>query len=217
MAGGIKDQINRKLTEELLAEPGWAKIFAQAIQNLKEEVYDQELIDAIFQKSSTYDIYDALPFSQVYAAIASGQILVVKIEVCSQPRQDKYVKENDAALQLVSEVGPFYARFHGGQADQDGFFGWTEPIKMERLSDGEAFWIEPHPAPLEVGYTQCYTTFHHLWVERCLARWPYGNGKARGFEFVIESPIEDWRPQVPKGFLTPTEIAEFLMKKYPVD
>lgn len=168
-------RFNVERVEELLHDdPKAARVIVEITRNLRNGFYEQDYVDAIFQKSrGMYDVYDALNFGQIHAELMSGRILIVTIEVGCCPYKDHEVEKNQMALMGVEKSGPFSATFKGGLGDSDGHLSWTEPIYMERLSDHKELLIKPFQAPLEVGTTTIETTFNHLYYELWLARWPY--------------------------------------------
>jgi hypothetical protein len=174
---GFGSQENRNAVEEIIrTDPEGAATLVEVTQKLREGFYDQDYADAIFQKAwqhGEYDIYDSLAFSRVHAGLQSGDILVTKIKVYSEPVKDKHIEEMNKRLKRIENVGPFKAIFYGDKSANDGVLTWTEPIVMERVLDHEYFLVRDHNAPLEVGTTAATTTYLHLFRELSLARWPY--------------------------------------------
>ena len=173
----INEKNNRNLVEEYIStDPKGAAVLVEVTRKLRDGFYDQDYVDAIFQKGwkwGEYDIYDSYGFLAIHAGLTSGDILVAEIEVGAEPVEDKHVEEMNLLLKGVEKAGPFSATFWGEKADSDGTLTWTKTIAMERLSDHQFFLVKPHTAPLEVGSTKAWTTNTHLGGEHWVARWPY--------------------------------------------
>lgn len=125
-----------------------------------------------------YNLYDAANFAEIWTAMGEKQVIGCPISIGDTPCSDKAIKENNKIL--TSLHSPFYGKFYGGAADDDGKLYWDVPIEIASFIHGDGpdnVLLSPRRsgAPLEVGTTESHVTFWHLMHERILARWPYGS------------------------------------------
>lgn len=158
-------------------DPDYQKLVLEGFNKMCSGFWPQDYMDSIFQKFERfkYDIYDAALFIEIHTAIQSGQILRAIIDLGKEPAADKMIEENKAAIKSL--FPPFYGSVWCGTADCDGELGWKSNIKCAQLIKGVEIFklIQPRTVPLEIGYTEAYTSWNHLGREAGLARWPYGS------------------------------------------
>lgn len=142
-------------------------------------------------------------FSVVHSEIMSGDVARVVIGTRrNTPHADEDRAANAAGLSDLPH--PFTAGVDLGQgnADQDGWLEWSEPIDVEVSTgvpligaDGSMSpvimkrTLLPGGAPLEIGYTMPSATLLHLRRNRSVARWPYGHP----FLTLLVSVGEHWQ------------------------
>lgn len=194
MYGTLWEQVNREKTNDLCRSPEGARVIATYVSQMEDGFWDANYLDIFLQKwdrFNRYTIYDACAFSEIHTAIALGQILLVKVHVGTVPYSDSEIEENNLALAQIGDgvyhlwddtgildIPPtsFSATFWGGKADADGLFAWHQPIEFSANTPENGIvhqTIDPGCIPLEIGYTNAWTSLGHLIQERGLARWPY--------------------------------------------
>lgn len=212
--GGIAERVIKQVVDELCTrDDHWAPLLFKTAKQLREKSYYATwYVDILFQKFGRFpaDIYDAYCFLQVHSMIQCGDLMSVYVDVGKEPEADKNIEYNDGVLKNLSY--PFSGTFYGGLGDQDGRLSWLGDIKVNRtnhttdLTDEEVEQCNKQcshvqvvdfnghadqSAPLEVGYTQAWTTLLHLKRSGSLARWPYGSTKI----WLLVMTHEAWKKQ----------------------
>lgn len=207
-ANGYHAMIKEAIDDALVDEPEYAAVCYQYIKGLREDTFEPELVNAIFQEwgRNRIDLYDAYLFSQIWTGLCYGEILWTTIEVGDTPLADRNHDDNNAILQslqakiwgktnslnqMTHAKAKFSAFFIGGNDIGDGYFEWHMPLSVGIVSPFKGrreIEIPPGRAPLEIGYTSVSTTMYHLNLERCLARWPYESKLIHVFYCT-----DDWR------------------------
>jgi hypothetical protein len=132
--------------------------------------YDENIVDAIFQKSrGNIDIYDAYSFAKVWAMLQSGDCFLVPIQVADTPYPDKEKEKNQKVFKTLPP--PFGAEFVGGWGYSDGSFFWDDTIFVDTNDKT----MPPGVVPLEVGSTAAEVTYFHIIDEGGVARLPYAS------------------------------------------
>lgn len=181
-------QINEEVVNERMKDPLWRDVIVEAMMNLNEGKYPTRYVDVIGQKwrnSSSYDLYDTLPFLAVHTAIRTGLIAIFQVPVHETPYRDKMATANNATLSKIT--GPFKAKFWGGTQGEDGYIEWSKPVNAILDTGAECGYVIALPKiyfPLEVGTTSFVKTKFQLTYAfmdsgPCcgLARWPYGQNR----------------------------------------
>ena len=176
-----RDILHERCARHLSSEPDLAKTVAQVLARLRNhEIYEQELVDAIFQKWGRFPIHftDAYGFVLAYTEILQGRWRVARITVGEEPTKDVLTDINNARLK---GLGPqFGAEFWGGKGDHDGEFWWHDHLhlggyvlKGDELDEGPRVTVGPGKVTLEVGYQDVGKTLEMMRTQRAIARWPY--------------------------------------------
>lgn len=178
-----REILEERCAKHLSREPDLAKTVAQVLARLRNhEIYEQELVDAIFQKWDRFPINftDAYGFVLAYTEILQGWWRVARITVGEQPAADAQTKLNNDRLK---KLGPqFGAEFWGGKGDHDGDFWWHDHLHLggyvikddnDELSEGRRVTVGPGKIALEVGYQDVGKTLEMMRTQRAIARWPY--------------------------------------------
>ena len=162
------------MVDEVFKDGEALRIAHGYLMNMSRGFYNQELVDAVVQKYiNRYDIYDAYTFMQIWGLLGTGHCLHCKIYINETPDSDKETESNN--LKLKNLPHPFYGEFEGGPGDDDGILGWSDEI------DIKTEWDEKYSCnykvgitvPLEVGYTEAFTTLFHICHSGGVARWAY--------------------------------------------
>lgn len=228
MGGTIWKQLNEEQVNERCQHPGWAAALTTCVRQMNDGFWDSDYLDIFLQKWDrfrTYTIYDANAFSEIHAALCSGKILLAHIHVGSEPQSDSEIEENDLALSQIEiieyhlyddaglvDAAPihFSGEFWGKKTELDGLFEWDEPIHFSiKTAAGELIDqnINPQCLPLEVGFTNAWTSLGHLIQERGLARWPYHSQVV-----TLCKVIDDSWHTVDYGIVDPPEPTSGLLK-----
>jgi len=176
-----REILEERCAKHLSSEPDLAKTVAQVLTRLrKREIYEQELVDAIFQKWDRFPINftDAYGFVMAYTEILQGWWRIARVTVGAEPTKDAYTEINNERLK---GLGPqFGAEFWGGKGDHDGEFWWHNHLhlggyvlKGNELGEGPRVTVEPGKISLEVGVQEVGKTLEMMRTQRAIARWPY--------------------------------------------
>ncbi len=124
-------------------------------EKLRKNFYEDS--DFFFQNHrDDVAIGDAYMFSILWTLLQNGKICWFNIPVGDAPSADHFVEENNEKLSKLPK--PYSAVFWSSSKDEDGSFCWGK-----------------RSAPLEVGTTSAFTTWHRLCFRSAsVARWPYG-------------------------------------------
>lgn len=173
MQKGAKQGIQIRLKED----PEYSKLVSEVLCKMCSGFWPQDYLDSVFQKFERfeYNLFDAAFFIEIDLGIRSGQILRTIIDLGKEPMADKMLEENLASFKSLPS--PFYGSIWCGTADSDGDLGWKNDIKCVQLNKGEEVVkvVQPRKVPLEIGYTEAFTSWAHLGREGGLARWPYSS------------------------------------------
>ncbi len=137
-------------------------------KKLREDFYEDS--DFFFQHHrNEAPIADAYMFSLLWNLLQDDKITWIDIPVGATPSADHFVKENNAKLSKLP--APFSATFWRSSKDEDGVLLWGRRV-----------------APLEVGTTSAFTTWHRLCFRSAsVARWPYGRDFIR--LYTLRDPL----------------------------
>lgn len=179
-----RDILDERCAQHLSREPDLAKTIAQILARLRNhEIYEQPLVDAIFQKWSRrfpITFTDAYGFALVYTEILHGRWRLAKIHVGNGPAGDAQSEINNERLKGLDPQ--FGATFWGGPGDHDGEFWWHDHLHLggyvlkdgeTKPSEGPRITVGPEKIALEVGYQEAGKTLEMLDTQRAIARWPY--------------------------------------------
>ena len=178
-----REILEERCAKHLSSEPDLAKTVAQVLSRLrKREVYEPELVDAIFQKWGRFPINftDAYGFVLAYTEILQGRWRIARLTVGKEPAADARIELNNVRLKGLSSQ--FGAEFWGGKGDHDGEFWWHDHLHLggyvikdddTELSEGPRVTIGPGKIALEVGYQEVGKTLEMMREQRAIARWPY--------------------------------------------
>jgi len=173
------------MARDLCEHPELATTIAQVLARLRRgNYYEQELVDAIFQKWRWPCTFaDAFAFTKVYSELVNNgnpMLRMVRIRVGATPCSDKARDENNRRLKGLSPQ--FSAQFWGGCGDHDGWFGWHDHLHLcgnvnvdGALVEGPTVTVSAHKLPLEVGTQSAAKTLHMVMRNFGVARWPYGS------------------------------------------
>ncbi|MGW7535069.1 hypothetical protein [Amycolatopsis sp. NPDC054798] len=153
---------------------------------------------------------------------ADGELAVGRISVGAAPGPDAARARNQAALDVLPQVGasepegsPGFSAFvdphQRNDPNGDGSFSWSGEIHLgicvPDQPEAEAWAhidpLEEMAVPLEIGYTDTQTTYMHLMQNIGLARWAYGSKAVVLLvrsTFVREASLADdptvrWKPK----------------------
>jgi len=151
-----------------------AKCLFQTAAAMNSGYFQTGFIDVVVQKPRPYDIYDAFVFLNCKTCLENGWIAYRLVELGDEPGPDRATEENNRALQQLPP--DLTARFHGGLGDADGYVRLSAAAEFTvTVGDtDQPYRVAPRTFPLEVGTTLGSRTWFHLFRERALARWPYG-------------------------------------------
>lgn len=161
---------------------GWAVPIYKTRKMLRDGEYPQWLVNAVLQKYGEYqnvfNVADAYVFRTIYNLHILGEILISVIKIGEQPCSNNMIEENNSSLcKLPSYFKSKFIPAAGGSANDDGYFKWEIPIDFVQLINNEVdniyVPVPPMSIPLEVGFTDSYTTLFHLIHHGGVARWPY--------------------------------------------
>ena len=190
---------------EVMRDPEWMTVFAEAIGKLQDGFFDEAYQSTIFQQwegRSNLGIEDVYPFVLLHSMIQTGDIAHTKLRVYEEPLADKKVEENNRTLAaaLVS-LSPrkddsgnlldckWSGEFWGGQDGADGFVEWKGIAKFEVTDDGKSGGFLYFPSgrlPLEVGTTSAAKTYLQL-MNGGVARWPYHQKEITIYKLVRDA------------------------------
>ena len=110
--------------------------------------------------------------------LSAGERARLEIAVSGTPGADRERQAN--AETLRSLPAPFTAQVDMLQngADCDGWFTWNTSIVLRsdpREGPRQAYLVEPHSVPLEIGYCMPSRALLHIRQARGVARWAYGS------------------------------------------
>jgi hypothetical protein len=194
--------VKRHLKEVLEGEDraDWQSVLFETLKKMGNNFW--WYLDAVGQKHyNGYTLEDAYAFVQVHSDISMGKVVICRVRTGGVPGSDNSVRGNNELLSSVPK--PFEASFEpqtGGGADNDGWFTWNKPIKMQLHSmtdDGKMVYVKPWLLPLEVGTTAYSKTLLHIRTAG-VARWPYGDEWITVFyrlpQFHVDM-LQDWREE----------------------
>ncbi len=148
-------------------------------KNIKKNYYTDIDWFGQYWDNSFINVADAHTFGMLHSWAGSGNLTFCTLYVNHTPNADKDIGWNNGVLQNLPK--PFNGKYGGGgNADDDGWISWNEPIKLNVFDINgieHRKELNPGKCPLEVGYTKFIRTYFHLAFERILARWPYGSNK----------------------------------------
>lgn len=163
-------------TDDIFCEnPQEAMVAYTALNKLKNNFFDHKLVNNVFQSPDwEYSAAEAYYFSKVYIGILKNEILLLPIKLGDKPSNDIEIMQNNLKLSYLPN--DFYAEFlpcDGPIVDSsDGFLNWDKDVIFYDSKGNENI-IKENSIPLEVGYTNPFTTFMHLERDGGVARWPY--------------------------------------------
>lgn len=178
-----REILEERCAKHLSNEPDLAKTVAQVLSRLRRrEVYEPELVDAIFQKWNRFPINftDAYGFVLAYTEILQGNWRIARLTVGQEPAADARTELNNVRLKGLSPQ--FGAEFWGGKGDHDGEFWWHDHLHLggyvikgdeTELSEGPRVTIGPGKIALEVGCQEVGKTLEMMREQGAIARWPY--------------------------------------------
>jgi hypothetical protein len=149
--------------------------------------------DVIVQKApwKHYELTDAYCFGQVQYLIVQNELITASINLHKKPPSDRRLESINDLLSTLPRS--FRGEARGGPGDNDGYVAWSnsELFAQETELGPAREMIPPMRLPLEVGYTLGSKTMHHIWLEKGVARWPYGC--ERLMLLVVRSSSDYWR------------------------
>jgi hypothetical protein len=171
------DHSDLAFAQALEEDSGWAQLICDGFTELVKGFWDSEYVALIMDRwGGSITFGDVYCFLNMHALLASGKALRTTIKLGGEPHSDRFAAENNELLTRLPF--PFSGRFLGGQGDNDGSIEWSRPIEADGILDGGERRVATIPAgqaPLEVGYTNAFTTLFHLKESWNVARWPYGS------------------------------------------
>lgn len=147
------------------------------LERIQAKEFDLEFINAIVMKQSRdfLNIYDAHIIKEIFNFIEKDLILYKQIFIGHEPYTDKCRDENNAVLsKLPSEYEAEFSPNSGARFYNDGHFKIKNDfLEFDLKHSKENLKVYDLLVPLEVGTTEGYTSFNHIYWDGGLARWPY--------------------------------------------
>ncbi|MCP3763675.1 hypothetical protein NLX67_14965 [Domibacillus sp. A3M-37] len=202
MTNTMRLDFKRNLQSKFLKEPEWFPLMYGYIDKLQNGHYEPKyVVDSIFQKSRfnpDIDIVDAYCFAHIWAGIHSEIIITAAIEIGQGPYQDSKVELNNKLLEKIADTDcPGKATFvpqQGASANDDGIFKWNEEMWFAKQNHPKGtktlIPLKDGYLPLEVGSTDSFRTFRHIFQGFGVARWPYNSP----YLYVMVLHSREWFP-----------------------
>ncbi|AXI08227.1 hypothetical protein CUC15_04275 [Oceanobacillus zhaokaii] len=197
-----KKVLKKQIVDRSLYEnPKQGSFLFEIWKKVIDGYYNPEIVNSIFQYPDWIkcpDFYDIYYFCLIWAEIIDRDICFLKIDINEEPSADKEIEDNNRKLRLgLNQFQNTFTDQHsrnyheglysvnfkperGRGAVSDGDFSWTKPLLIDgnekkkiSTSKKSIFKLEPRNIPLEVGYTDSFTTYQHLRDSGGVARWAY--------------------------------------------
>jgi hypothetical protein len=168
------DHADLALIQQLEKDPRWAQWVCEAFVKIRGGFFPSNYVSVITDRwGGSLTFGDVYFFLLVHRLLSFGRAVMTHVEVEAEPFGDRFVKENNELLGSLPR--PFSGEFWGGSGDEDGYVRWGDPIRANAIlveNSEKRETIPPGQAPLEVGYTNAYTT---LRISNCVLLWLDGH------------------------------------------
>ena len=185
-------------------DTSWVVLCHEVSQNLRKGFYHQDTVDALGQYFFTPIISECLSFIRLWSYVQNGDLVAARIHLGRTPFPDKFIEENDRALQHACLCVDCEVAFWGGLDDDDGLVNLLQPIMLTSMSTPqiEEYYGGPKTCsfPLEVGAQSWSKTLNRLHTRGLIARWPYHQKDLWLFKMRDES-LEKIQSEVFGSFL----------------
>lgn len=155
----------------------WVVLCHEVLQNLRKGFYPRDAVDALGQYFYAPTPAEALSFLRLWSYVQNGDLVAARIHLGCTPFPDKFIEENDRALQHACLCVDCEIAFWGGLEDDDGLVNLLQPISLTSMNTPqiEEYYGGPKTCsfPLEVGTQSWSKTLNRLHTAGLIARWPY--------------------------------------------
>ncbi|MFD9056192.1 hypothetical protein ACFWCM_12830 [Streptomyces albidoflavus] len=188
----MHEEVAEDQLDDILQDPGSARVFAEWRRRFQEGNYDAQYVAAIGQTNRDpkyWPLEQTASFIHVHTGLMSGLYGHVSISVGASPGPDADRAGNAEKLRHVHRLFAAHLDMEQNGADSDGDLSWKQGISLNRSSGlglitdcGTApvrmlANVAPWKVPLEVGSSKPSRTFLHLHMEGGVARWPYDSDR----------------------------------------
>lgn len=198
----IHEVAARALLDGILLDPGAAADYAAFRAGLadapEDAVHRFEDFGQLFhaRHPGKWPLEQSAALYEFCIGLSAGERARLEIAVSGTPGADRERQAN--AETLRSLPAPFTAQVDMLQngADCDGWFTWNTSIVLRsdpREGPRQAYLVEPHSVPLEIGYCMPSRALLHIRQARGVARWAYGSAHITLFYDLRGVPMADPR------------------------